>query len=257
MISPQAFVDPAAKLGNNVKVYPFAYIEADTVIGDNCVIYPYVSVMAGTRMGCNNTVHQNTVLAAEPQDFDYTGEMSELIIGDGNVIRENVVINRATHAGDKTIIGDNNCIMEGVHISHDAHIHNEVVLGYGTKVGGCVEIFDDAILASNIIANPGTRVGRCAMVKSGGRFSQDVPPFIVGVKYPIQYGGVNATILDLVGISEEIQNRIANAYRLIFNGKTSLQDGILQVRAQVEICPEIEDIINFLETSKLGLIGKM
>lgn len=256
MISPLAHIDPQAKIGNGVTIYPFAYIEANTVIGDNCVIYPYVSIMAGTTLGQNNTVYQGTVLGAVPQDFNYSGDATELVIGDNNIIRENVVINRATYAGDKTIVGNGNCIMEGVHISHDAHIFNNTVIGYGTKIAGNVEIHDDAILTSNVIANPGTRVGRCAMVKSGCRFSQDVPPFIIAAKNPISYGGVNATILTNAGVEHEAQMRVANAYRLIFNGKTSLEDGILQVRTQVESCVEIEAIVDFLKTSRLGIIGK-
>ena len=43
MISPLAFVDPAAKLGKNVTVQPFAYIEGDVEIGDDCII------MSGAR----------------------------------------------------------------------------------------------------------------------------------------------------------------------------------------------------------------
>ena len=255
-ISDKACVSPKAKIGNNVTIYPFAYIEDDVVIDDNCIIYPYVSIMNGTRLGKGNKVFQNTVLGAEPQDFNYRGDASQLIIGDENIIRENVVINRATHCGCQTVIGNGNCIMEGVHISHDSHIFNNTVIGYGTKIAGCVEIHDDAILTSNVIANPGTRVGRCAMVKSGCRFSKDVPPFVIGTHNPIEYGGVNATILSNAGIEEKIQLHIANAYRLIFNGKTSLQDGIMQVKSQVVGSPEIDDIISFLETSKLGLIGK-
>lgn len=256
MISPQAYVDPAAKIGRNVTVYPFAYIEAGTVVGDDCVIYPYASIMAGTTLGVHNTVHQGTVLGAQPQDFNYTGEVTELVVGDHNIFRENVVINRATHSGGRTIIGNGNCIMEGVHISHDAHIFNNTVIGYGTKIAGSVEIHDDAILTSNVIANPGTRVGRCAMVKSGCRFSQDVPPFIIATHYPIEYGGVNATILTNAGIEESVQLNIANAYRLVFNGKTSLEDGILQIRSQVEGSKDIDAIVEFLQTSKLGIIGK-
>ena len=98
MISEKAEISPKAQIGQNVTIYPFADIEDDVVIGDNCVIYPYVSVMNGTRMGRNNRVYQNTVLGAEPQDFNYSGEKTQLIIGDDNIIRENVVINRATHA---------------------------------------------------------------------------------------------------------------------------------------------------------------
>lgn len=256
MISPKAFVDPAAKIGADVTIYPFAYIEADTEIGDGCVIYPYVSIMSGTRMGKNNTVYQGTVLGALPQDFEYCGDCTQLEIGDNNIIRENVVVNRATFCGNKTIIGDGNCIMEGVHISHDAHVYDNTVIGYGTKIAGCVEIHSEAILASNIIANPGARVGRLAMVKSGCRFSKDVPPFVVGTHNPIEYGGVNSTILTNAGIPEKIQLHIANAYRLIFNGKTSLEDGIHQVKSQVVAGSEIDDIISFLETTKLGLIGK-
>ena len=114
-ISPQAYVHPDAKLGDNITIYPFAYIEGDVEIGDGCIIYPYTSIMDGTRMGKSNTVHQGTVLAALPQDFDFRGDKTELVIGDHNIIRENVVINRATFAGDKTQIGNGNFIMEGVH----------------------------------------------------------------------------------------------------------------------------------------------
>lgn len=256
MISPQAFVDSSAKIGADVTIYPFAYVEANTVIGDGCVIYPYVSIMSGTIMGKNNKVFQGTVLGALPQDFEFCGEDTQLVIGDGNTIRENVVINRATHCGGKTVIGNGNCIMEGVHISHDSHIFNDTVIGYGSKIAGCVEIHDDAILTSNVIANPGTRVGRCAMVKSGCRFSKDVPPFVIGTHNPIEYGGVNATILSNAGIEKKIQFHIASAYRLVFNGKTSLEDGIMQIKSQVVSSPEIDDIISFLETTKLGLIGK-
>lgn len=257
MISPLASVDPKAKIGNNVTIYPFAFIEADTEIGDGCVIYPYVSVMAGTTMGPNNTVYQGTVLGAVPQDFRFAGAKTHLIIGKDNTIRENVVINRATFEDGQTTIGDNNCLMEGVHVSHDVHIGNNTVIGYGTKIAGSVEIHDDAILTSNVIANPGTRVGRAAMVKSGCRFSKDVPPYIIATHNPIEYGGVNATILTNAGVDPEVQHHIARAYRLIFNGKTSLEDGIYQVETQVTRSKEIEDIIHFLQTSKLGLIGKM
>ena len=133
-ISDKACVSPKAKIGNNVTIYPFAYIEDDVVIGDNCIIYPYVSIMNGTRLGNGNKVFQNTVLGAEPQDFNYRGDASQLIIGDENIIRENVVINRATFSDGQTVIGDRNFLMEGVHISHDTKVGQMNVFGYGTKI---------------------------------------------------------------------------------------------------------------------------
>lgn len=255
-INPQAYVNPNAQIGQNVTIYPFAYIEDDVVIGDNCVIYPFSSIMAGTRMGSNNTVHQGTVLGALPQDFDFSGEKTELVIGNNNVIRENVVINRATHTGGQTIIENDNFIMEGVHISHDAHIYNGCVIGYGTKIAGCIELFDGAILSSNVIANPGVRIGKNAMVQSGCRFSQDIPPYIVASGTPIEYSGVNATILNNAGIEEKTQKHIAQAYRLIFNGKTSLFDATNQILDQVPESAEREEILQFLKETKLGIINK-
>ena len=244
-ISDKAFVSPKAKIGNNVTIYPFAYIEDDVVIGDNCVIYPYVSIMNGTRMGTGNKVFQNTVLGAEPQDFNYRGDSSQLVIGNENIIRENVVINRATFSDGKTVIGDGNFLMEGVHISHD------------TKIAGDCEIGDRVIFSSGVIANPGARVGDATMIQSGTRFSKDVPPFIVATDNPVRYGGVNSTILRNYDVDEKIIAHIANAYRLIFHGQTSVFDAVNQVVDQVPDGPEIQNIVNFIRATKLGIISKV
>lgn len=257
MISSRAEIDPRAKIGKNVKIFPFAYIEGDVEIGDDCVIYPYVSIMNGTRMGRGNTVYQNTVLAAIPQDFNYRGEDSQLVIGDNNIIRENVVINRATHSDGQTVIGNNNFIMEGVHISHDTKIGNYNVFGYGTKIAGDCIISNRVIFSSGVIANPGARVGDAVMIQSGCRFSKDVPPFIVATENPIKYGGINSNILTSYNVDEKTQQHIANAYRLIFHGQTSVFDAVMQVKEQVPDGEEIRNIIDFINGSKLGIIGKI
>ena len=256
-ISPQAFVDPSAKIGNNVTIYPFAYIEGDVEIGDHNVIYPYVSIMAGTRMGSRNTVYQGTVLGAVPQDFEYKGDRTTLVIGDGNTIRENVVINRATFASGETRIGNDNFIMEGVHISHDTVVDNDCVIGYGTKIAGSCQIHRGAILSSNVIANPGVRVGTCAMVQSGCRFSRDIPPYIVAAHNPIKYAGVNATVLTNAGVDAKVQNHLANAYRLVYGGNTSLFDAIMQIEDQVPQSEERDRVVQFLRETKIGVMGKL
>ena len=150
MISPLAYVDPEAKLGKNVTVLPFAYIEKNVEIGDDCVIMSYASILQGTKMGKGNKVHQNAVLGAEPQDFHYTGEESSLIIGDNNDIRENVVISRATFAGNATKIGNGNYLMDKVHLCHDVQINNNCVVGIGTTIAGECTLDDCAILSGNV-----------------------------------------------------------------------------------------------------------
>ena len=257
MISPKAEINPGAKIGKNVTIYPFAYIEDGVVIGDDCVIYPYVSIMKGTTLGRGNQIFQNTVLGAVPQDFNYTGDDTELIIGDENIIRENVVINRATFAGGKTVLGNRNFLMEGVHVSHDTKIADGCVFGYGTKIAGDCEIEDYVIFSSSVIANAGTRVGRGSMIQGGVRISKDVPPYIVASENPVKYGGVNSTILTAHGVTDKVQAHIANAYRLIFHGQTSVFDAVIQVEEQVPAGSEINHIVEFVRATKLGIISKI
>ena len=255
-ISPRAEVSPKAKIGNNCKIFPFVYIEDDVVIGDNCIIFPFVSILNGTRMGNNNKVHQGAVLAALPQDFNFCGEKSELIIGNYNIIRENVVINRATHRGGQTVIGDYNFLMEGVHISHDTKVANHCVFGYGTKIAGDCQVDSGVIFSTSVIANAKTRVGEGAMVQAGTTFSKDVPPFIVAGGKPVEYQGPNKTMMTAKGIDEKVQKHISNAYRLVFNGQNSVFDAVLQIKDQVPDSPEIQTITRFIDSTKLGIVGK-
>lgn len=256
-ISERAYVAPGAKIGKNVTVYPFAYIEDDVVIGDDCVIYPYASIMGGTRMGCDNKVFQNTVLGARPQDFSYNeGDKTRLVIGDGNIFRENVVINRATFLDGETRIGNRNFFMEGVHISHDTKVEDLCTFGYGTKVAGDCEIHPAVIFSSGVILNAGVRVGGASMVTGGVRVSRDVPPFIVATDNPVRYGGINSTLLQDSGIPEKVIKHIANAYRLVFHGQTSVFDAIHQIKEQVPGGKEIDNVVKFLENTKLGIISK-
>ena len=254
-ISPKAEISPNAKIGNNCKIYPFAYIEDDVVIGDNCIIYPFVSILSGTRMGKNNKVHQGTVIAALPQDFNFRGEKSECIIGDNNVFRENVVVNRATHTGGQTVIGNDNVLMEGAHISHDTKVGNRCVFGYGTKIAGDCLIEDGVIFSSSVIENAMTRVGEGAMLQAGATFSKDVPPYMICTRRA-EFGGVNFTMGRAYGIEEKVLKHVANAYRLVFNSNTSLFDAVNQIEQQVPEGPVINHIIEFLRGAQQGVAGK-
>ncbi len=253
-ISPRAEISPKAKIGNNCKIYPFVYIEDDVEIGDGCIIFPFVSILNGTRMGNRNKVHQGAVIAALPQDFEFKGEKSEVVIGDCNVIRENVVINRGTHAGGQTVVGDHNFLMEGVHILHDTKVGSHCVFGYGTKIAGNCEIGNGAILTSAVLQLPETRVGDYAMVTSGSIFNKDVPPYVMAGGNPIVFNGINTPMCKTIGIDDKVIKHIANAYRLVFRGKVSLFDAVLQIKEQVPDSPEIQKIIQFLENSEKGVI---
>ena len=254
MISSLAYIDPSAKLGKNVKVHPFAYIDKNVEIGDDCEIMPYASIMSGARLGKRNRVFNGAVIAAEPQDFNYKGGNTLVVIGDDNVIRENVVINRATFAGGKTQIGHHNFLHEGVHISHDTQINNYCVIGYGSKISGSCVIEDHVIFGGNVLVSQGCRVGKWAMVQTGCRFRKDVPPYVIAAMEPITYHGVNSVLLSREGFDEKVIKHISHAYRIIYQGNTSLYDSLLMIKDQVPMSEEIEHMIDFIGQTKLGII---
>ena len=255
MISPLAYVDPEAKIGKNVTIQPFAYIDKNVEIGDDCVIMPFVSVLAGTRMGKGNKVYQHVVLGAEPQDFHYTGEDSELVIGNNNHIRENVVISRATHSGCQTVIGNENFLMDRVHICHDVRIGNHCVAGIGSTIAGDCVLNDCVILSGNVSLYQHSRVGSWSLIQGGSRISKDVPPYVIISGNPAGYHGVNATVMQHHhNISEKILRHIANAYRLIYQGNFSLFDALQKIEEQVPMSDEIRTIIDFCRDSKQGIV---
>lgn len=255
MISPLAYVNSDAKIGRNVTIHPFAYIDKNVVIGDGCEIMPYASILSGTRMGTGNRVFQGAVIAAEPQDFNFKGEDTLAVIGDNNVIRENVVINRATTSEGRTVIGDGNFLHEGVHVSHDTKIGNHSVFGYGSKISGNCTIEDHVIFGGNILMSQGCRVGTWAMIQTGCRFRNDVPPYIVAAREPTTYYGVNAVVMQHENVCDErVIKHISHAYRIIYQGNTSLYDALLMIKDQVPMSKEIEHIIDFINASKLSII---
>ena len=256
MNQPLAYIHPNARIADDVKIEAFAWIGEDVEIGAGTWIGPNAVIMDGARIGKGNKIHQGSVIAALPQDFNFRGEKSYVEIGDNNVIRENVVINRGTHRDGVTRIGNNNFLLEGAHVSHDTVVGNNCVLGYGAKIAGDCEIGNGVIFSSGAIQNANTRAGDLSLIQAGTAFSRDVPPYVIAGGSPMEYGGPNTTILDSAGIDKKVQKHIANAYRLLFNGKTSVYDVILQIKEQVPDSPEIQNIVKFLENTKRGIMGK-
>lgn len=251
MISPLAYVDSSAKIGENVTIQPFAYIEENVEIGDECVIMSGAKILKGTRIGKGNKVHHNAVLGAEPQDFHYIGEDSHLVIGNYNDIRENVVISRATYSGGCTRIGNENYLMDGVHLCHDVQIGNHCVLGIKTTVAGECRIDDNTILSSNVILHQSCHIGSWVLIQSGCRISKDVPPYVIMNGNPAEYHGINAAVLQHKNeVTERVLRHIVNAYRLVYQGNFSIHDALQKIENQVPMSDEIHHIIDFIRESK-------
>lgn len=256
MISPLAYIDPEAKIGENCEIGPFAYIDKNVIIGDNCTIMPHASVLSGTRMGNNNKVFHGAVIGGVPQDLKFKGEETTCEIGDNNMIRENVTINRGTASRGKTVVGSNNLFMENSHIGHDCIIGSGCIIGNSSKMAGEVIIDDNAILSACVLVHQFCHIGGYVMVQGGSRFSMDVPPYIIVGREPARYCGLNIVGLRRRGFSNETITNIRNAYRNIYESDNNVSTGVAKIKENIPMSPEIEYILNFIENeSDRGIIG--
>ncbi len=254
MISPLAYIHPEAKIGENVEIGPFVFIDKNVVIGDNNVIMPNVNILYGSRIGNGNRIFPGAVIGAIPQDLKFKGEETTAEVGDNNTIRENVTINRGTAAKGKTVVGNNNLLMESVHVAHDTFVGNGCIIGNATKLAGEVEIDDNAIISSTVLMHQFCRVGGYTMIQGGSRSSKDIPPYIIAGREPIAYCGLNLIGLRRRGFSNELIERIHNTYRIIYQSGKNVSDALKQVREEIEMTPEIEYIVSFIESSQRGII---
>lgn len=256
MISKLAHVDPSAKIADDVKIHAFAYIDKDVEIGPGCEIMPYASIIRGTRMGRNNKVYQGAVVGADPQDFRWKGGFTYCYIGDNNIIREQVIINRGISGEGGTRIGDNNFIMAESHIGHDSVIAGKTVLGNGVKLAGCVKVGQCCILSNAVILNEGINVGEWVFVKGGTRVSNNIPPYIIMAHNPAVYYGVNAVLMARKDhFSEAEIDNAAKAYRHIYQTQTSLFNAMRRIENDVEPGRIRDTILDFLQRNNLRIAG--
>jgi len=102
-----------------------------------------------------------------------------VVIGDRNILRENVTVHRSTLDGGATIVGKENYFMVGCHLGHDVVIGDSNILANGTMLGGHVHLGDGAFLGGGTGVHQFVRLGDRCMAQGHASISQDVPPFVL------------------------------------------------------------------------------
>ncbi len=254
MISPLAYIHTEAVIGEGCEIGPFCYIDKNVVIGKNNHLMNSVTLLSGARIGDGNRIFPGAVIGAIPQDLKFKGEETTAEVGDNNTIRENVTINRGTAAKGKTVVGSNNLLMEGMHVAHDAVVGNGCIIGNTTKIAGEVVIDDFAIISACVLIHQFCHVGSYVMVGGGTRTSQDIPPYCMAAREPVAYCGLNLVGLRRRGFSSELIENIHNTYRLLYQRGKLREECLQEIREMVPMSPEIEYILDFVTSSKRGII---
>jgi UDP-N-acetylglucosamine acyltransferase len=255
MIHPTAQIDPSAVIGNNVSIGAFTVIGADVEIGDGTVIGPHVVVQGPTKIGRDNRIAQFASLGGDPQDMKFSGERTELVIGDRNLIREFVTINRGTgDGGGVTRIGNDNWLLAYVHVAHDCKIGNHTIFSNYSALAGHVEVGDWTVFSGYSGAHQFCKIGEHAFIAMGCLLGADVPPFLMMAND--QGGrprGLNTTGLKRRGFDSERITAIKRAYRTLYTSGLSLAEAREQLVAQAKDSEDVRAMLDFLDRSERGL----
>lgn len=253
-IHQTAIVDPSATIASNASIGPYSIIGENVVIGENTWIGPHVVIAGPTKIGKRNRIFQFSSIGEIPQDKKYQGELSELIIGDNNTIREYVTINRGTELDmGFTQIGNNNWIMAYVHIAHDCNIGSDAIFANGATLAGHVEVQDFAILGGFTLVHQFCRVGAHSFCAMGTALNRDLPPFVMASGNYATTHGLNKEGLRRREFTEESIKALHKAYMLLIRSKGDKAENIIKVEELAEKHAEVKMFLKFITTSERGI----
>ncbi len=253
-IHPTAIVSKKAKLGANVKVGPFSIIEDEVEIGDNTIIHSSVKIKNYTKIGSNCQIYEGTVIGSIPQHLGFKGEVSYVEIGNNTVLREYCTIHRGTSFDDGlTKIGDNCYLMAYVHVAHDCKVGHDTILANCVTLAGHVKIGNYVFVGGLTPIHQFCRIGDYAMVGGASAVDKDIPPYTRASKNHVLLYGLNLVGLKRRGFTNEQIKLLKDAYRILFRTSKTLPEGIKEIEEKLPKTPEIENLLNFVKTTKRGI----
>jgi len=254
-IDPTARVAPEAELEGDVVVGPYSVIEKGAVIGARTTIGAHVVIHENTVIGCDNLIYGSAQLGGPSQTLRKPDGPTYLHIGDSNVIREFVTMNRgySENADRTTVVGSNGYFMAYAHVAHDCIIGDRVVLANAVNLGGHVTVADDAIVGGLSGVHQFCRVGRMTLIGGASRITKDAPPFTWVVGNPAEVRGLNTEGLRRHDVDVDTRSALKRAYRTLFRSGMNVAEAVARVRSEMDGCPEALHMAEFVETSQRGV----
>lgn len=246
-IHPTAIIADGAEIGENVTIGAFCCIGQNVKIGNNTIIHQSVIIDGYTQIGSGNQFFPGAVIGMSPQQIRYAGEVSRLIIGDNNMIREHVSIHPGTADGDLTTrVGSNGMFMAGSHIAHDCVVDDHVILANHVQVAGHVQLGQSCYLGGMAGIVPFARIGRNAIIGGMSKVDQDVIPFgrVDGNKCYLE--GINVIGLKRNGFSKERIKTILAAFKDLFKKNESFDDCIAKASQTYADNEDVKVILDFI-----------
>ncbi|MEX1224293.1 MAG: acyl-ACP--UDP-N-acetylglucosamine O-acyltransferase [Pirellulales bacterium] len=254
---PMASIDPRAELDEDVEVGPFCVVGPQVRIGRGTRLDGGVHVMGRVTIGEFNRFYPGAVIGAEPQDLGFSGGDTQVIIGDHNVFREGVTVNRATEKEEgRTVVGSHNFLMANCHVAHDCKLGNRVVMANGTLLAGHVHVNDHAAISGNCAIHQFATIGEYAYVAGLARVMCDLPPYMLAEGYPARPRCVNAVALKRNDFDNETIKALNEAYRLIYRARVGLDHVREILRGNDQLVPQVNHLLLFVQAQQEGRHGR-
>ena len=244
LVADTALVDSRAKIADSVEIGPFCVIGPDVTIEGATRIENGVTITGRVTIGRYNHIYPGVVIGGEPQDLSYRGGDTQVIIGDHNVMREAVTINRASEKEDGiTRVGNHCYLMACSHVAHDCYLGDRVILANGTLLGGHVHVHDYATLSGAVAVHHYTTIGRNSFVGGLSRVINDVPPYILVEGSPAKPRCINVVSLKRNGFSDDTIRALTDSYRLLYRGKVGLDHARELLRSEDKLHPQVNELL--------------
>ena len=255
-IHPTAIVDPSAEIDPTADIGPYCILGAEVHIGARTRLMANNYVEGPTWIGEDNIFFPYSTAGVASQDLKYKGERAETRIGDRNRIREFVTIHRGTQGGGLvTTIGSDNLLMAYAHVAHDVTIGDHVIMANGATLAGHVTIGDWADISAFAGIHQFCRIGRHAFVGPHSVVVQDVLPYSISVgKREISVFGANRIGLERRGFQTPVIEALQTSFRLLTRAKLNTTQAIERIRAEVPLCAEVEELLEFIGSSQRGVV---
>ncbi len=206
VIHPEAIVEDGAQLGADCEIMARAVVTRHAVLGDRVVVHP------------------GAVVGGDPQYMKFDRAVPSFVrVGAGTVVRENVTLNRAIHAGAATVVGARCFLMAGSHAGHDCRLGDDVVLANNVMLAGHVEVGDFTFIGGGAGIHQFCRIGESAMVSGLSRISRDLAPFTITAERD-EVSGLNLVGLKRRGFSREAIRELKQAFRAVYFGLGNIRE---------------------------------
>ncbi len=248
-----AIVQDGAQLADDVEVGPFSIVSSEAKIGAGTKIGARVTIEGEVIIGDNNEILNGAVLGTPPQDWSYEGNDTGVKIGNDNILREFITINRATESGNYTTVGNDNMIMAYSHIAHDCTVGNDNALANGVTLAGHVKVHDHVMMGGLTPVHQFVKIGSYAMVGGLSRLNKDVPPYIRISGNPAQVYDLNSIGLRRHEVSGSVRRLLKRAVRIIFHSDLNTSQAIEKIETELESNSHLENLINFVRNSERGI----